>query len=60
MKKLLFFIFLTACAGRDHDWDSGAQRQEAHGEFQRDEQVENTNMQIPTAGRRGVRQNQPF
>ncbi len=60
MKKLVIFFFVMSCASSNSDWDSGAQRSQSAMEEQRQEQVENTNMQITTPGRHGVNQNQPF
>jgi hypothetical protein len=60
MKKLLFLIVLMACSSTNNDWDSGAQRAQVDREQQRQEQIENTNMQDTTPGRSGVGQNQPF
>lgn len=60
MKKIIMFLFIVSCASSNPDWDSGAQRQQSHLEQQRQEQVENTNMQMTTPGRAGANQNQPF
>ncbi len=60
MKKFIFLIVLMACSSTNTDWDSGARRTQATREEQRQEQIENTNMQDTTPGRTGVGQNQPF
>lgn len=60
MKKFIILFFVMACGSRDYSWDSGAQKQQTYREEQRQEQIENTNMQDTTPGRSGVGQNQPF
>lgn len=60
MKTYILFFFLVACASSNSDWDNGANRRNATFEHQREEQVDNTNMQMTTPGRAGASQNQPF
>lgn len=60
MKKIIFLLFLAACASKNSDWDSGASRNQMYNEEQRQEQVDQTNMQFTTPGRSGASQNQPF
>lgn len=60
MKRFLFFVFITACASNDSDWDTGANRMQMQQEAQRDEQVDNTNRQLTTPGRSGAGQHQPW
>jgi hypothetical protein len=59
MTKYLFLLVLMACSTRT-DWDSGARKQQTYRDEQRQEQIENTNMQDTTPGRSGLGQNQPF
>ncbi len=60
MKKLLFLIVLMSCGSRNTDWDSGAQRQQMDREEQRQEQIDNTQMQDTIPGKPGVGQTRPF
>lgn len=59
MKKLVILFFVMSCASTNSDWDSGAQRQQSSLEEQRQEQVDNTNMQMTSPGRSGASQNMP-
>lgn len=52
MKKLVVLFFVIACGSSHSDWDSGAGRQQSSLEEQRQEQVENTNMQMTSPGQR--------
>ncbi len=60
MKKILFLIVLISCGSRNSDWDSGAQKQQMDREEQRQEQIQNTNMQDTMPGRPGTERAQPF
>ncbi len=51
MKKIIFFFVLMSCAGRNNDWDSGAQKSSNYQEEQRQEQIDQTNMQDTIPGR---------
>lgn len=55
----LLGLGLTACA-TDGDWDSGGRATDAYRHEQRQEQVETTRLQIPTAGRPAPNEAQPF
>ncbi len=59
MKKIIMFLFIVSCANKNPDWDSGAQRQNMDSDEQRQEQVDNTNMQFTTPGRSGAGQSVP-
>lgn len=59
MKKLMIFFFIVSCASSNSDWDSGAQRQQSLLEEQRQDQVDNTNMQLSSPGRTGTGQHLP-
>ncbi len=59
MKKIVLFFFIVSCASKNSDWDSGASRQQSYGEEQRQEQVDNSNMQFTSPGQSGTNQTVP-
>lgn len=50
MKYLFLFLFLAACASKNPDWDSGAEKQQTFKDERREEQTKNTRDQNTTPG----------
>lgn len=63
MKKIpliaFFLVFLGACSSKNPDWDNGASKTQGYRDEQRQEQVEDTNMQFTSPARTGPVMNRP-